>query len=278
MPAFLKVHELKQQFGAQEVLKGVSFEVERGEVLALIGGSGAGKSVILKHLDGLLDPLDGYVEIKGRRISNIPEKEKREIRKSIGFMFQQGALFDSLTVGENVAFPLREAGIKDPAEIARRVTDALASVGLTGHEDKMPANLSGGMIKRVAVARAIIMEPECLLYDEPTAGLDPIVTDSISYLIRDICKNKGITSIIVTHDMPGVTRVADKIVYLRQGAVYWTGTPQELLRATDPVLQQFLYGESGQDWSALHGLNVNLQQVLLQRAEQDCLHHHTPQT
>ncbi len=277
MPAFLKVHHLKQQFGAQEVLKGVSFEVEQGEVLALIGGSGAGKSVILKHLDGLLDPLDGYVEIKGRRISNATEEEKREIRRSIGFMFQQGALFDSMSVGENVAFPLHEAGIKDQSEIDRRVAKALAAVGLTGHEEKMPANLSGGMIKRVAVARAIITEPECLLYDEPTAGLDPIVTDSISFLIRDICKNKGITSIIVTHDMPGVTRVADKIVYLRQGEVYWTGTPQELLHATDPVLQQFLYGESGQDWASLHGLNVNLQQVLLQRAEQDCQPQQTPQ-
>ncbi|WP_302593002.1 ATP-binding cassette domain-containing protein, partial [uncultured Akkermansia sp.] len=199
MQPFIRVSQLKQSFGAQEVLKGVSFDVDKGELLALIGGSGAGKSVILKHLDGLIDPLDGYVDIDGRRISNVPEKVKREIRSKIGFMFQQGALFDSLSVGENVAFPLQEAGLKNEEELDSRISAALESVGLSGQEEKMPANLSGGMIKRVAVARAIVMTPECLLYDEPTAGLDPIVTDSISFLIRQICKDKGITTVIVSH-------------------------------------------------------------------------------
>ena len=236
MQPFIRVHQLRQSFGTQEVLKGVSFDVGKGELMALIGGSGAGKSVILKHLDGLMDPLDGYVEIDGRRISGAPEKIKKQIRSNIGFMFQQGALFDSLSVGENVAFPLREAGIRDENELDTRISAALDSVGLLGQQEKMPASLSGGMIKRVAVARAIITTPECLLYDEPTAGLDPIVTDSISFLIRQICKDKGITTVIVSHDMPSVIRIADKIVYLRNGEVYWTGTPEELLHSKDEIL------------------------------------------
>lgn len=168
-------------------------------------------------------------------------------------MFQQGALFDSLRVGENVAFPLREAGIRDENELDTRISAALDSVGLLGQQEKMPASLSGGMIKRVAVARAIITTPECLLYDEPTAGLDPIVTDSISFLIRQICKDKGITTVIVSHDMPSVIRIADKIVYLRNGEVYWTGTPEELLHSKDEILQKFLYGDSGENWAALSG-------------------------
>lgn len=269
MQPFIRVSQLKQSFGAQEVLKGVSFDVDKGELLALIGGSGAGKSVILKHLDGLMNPLDGYVDIDGRRISNVPEKIKREIRSKIGFMFQQGALFDSLSVGENVAFPLQEAGLKNEEELDSRISAALESVGLSGQEEKMPANLSGGMIKRVAVARAIVMTLECLLYDEPTAGLDPIVTDSISFLIRQICKDKGITTVIVSHDMPSVIRIADKIVYLREGTVYWTGTPEELLHSEDPVLKKFLYGDSGEDWASLAGMHENFQRVLLERAERE---------
>ncbi len=267
MQPFIRVHQLRQSFGTQEVLKGVSFDVGKGELMALIGGSGAGKSVILKHLDGLMDPLDGYVEIDGRRISGAPEKIKKQIRSNIGFMFQQGALFDSLSVEENVAFPLREAGIRDENELDTRISAALDSVGLLGQQEKMPASLSGGMIKRVAVARAIITTPECLLYDEPTAGLDPIVTDSISFLIRRICKDKGITTVIVSHDMPSVIRIADKIVYLRNGEVYWTGTPEELLHSKDEILQKFLYGDSGENWAALSGKNENFQRVLLERAE-----------
>lgn len=269
MQPFIRVHQLSQSFGTQEVLKGVSFDVGKGELAALIGGSGAGKSVILKHLDGLMDPKEGYVEVDGRRISHAPEKIKREIRSKIGFMFQQGALFDSLTVGENVAFPLQEEGVRDENLLDARVSAALDSVGLLGQQEKMPASLSGGMIKRVAVARAIVMTPECLLYDEPTAGLDPIVTDSISFLIRQICKSQRITTVIVSHDMPSVIRIADKIVYLRDGKVYWTGTPEELLHSRDEILQRFLYGESGEDWKALSGMHENFQKVLLERAERE---------
>lgn len=269
MQPFIRVHDLKQRFGTQEVLKGVNFEVGKGELVALIGGSGAGKSVILKHLDGLMDPVNGYVEIDGQRISYATNQIKRKIRSKIGFMFQQGALFDSLTVGENVAFPLREEGFKDDAQLDAKISTALESVGLAGQEDKMPSDLSGGMIKRVAVARAIVMTPECLLYDEPTAGLDPIVTDSISYLIRQICKSKNITTVIVSHDMPSVIRIADKIVYLRDGTVYWAGTPEDLLHAQDPTLQKFLYGESGENWAALNGTHENFQPILLDRANRE---------
>lgn len=269
MQPFIRVHQLRQSFGTQEVLKGVSFDVEKGELAALIGGSGAGKSVILKHLDGLMEPKGGYVEIDGRRLSHAPKKIKREIRGKIGFMFQQGALFDSLTVGENVAFPLREEGIRDENRLDSLISSALDSVGLLGQQEKMPASLSGGMIKRVAVARAIVSTPECLLYDEPTAGLDPIVTDSISFLIRQICKNRGITTVIVSHDMPSVIRIADKIVYLRDGEVYWTGTPEELLHSGDEILQRFLYGESGENWASMNGVHENFQRVLLERAERE---------
>lgn len=269
MQPFIRVHQLKQRFGTQEVLKGVSFDVNRGELVALIGGSGEGKSVILKHLDGLMDPVEGYVEIDGQRLSHVPEREKRQIRRRIGFMFQQGALFDSLSVGENVAFPLREEGIRNEGELNARIAAALDSVGLLGQEDKMPANLSGGMIKRVAVARAIVTTPECLLYDEPTAGLDPIVTDSISFMIRNICKSRNITTVIVSHDMPSVIRIADKIIYLKDGTIYWSGAPGELLHTEDPALQQFLYGEAGEDWAAIGRGRDNFQRVLLERAERD---------
>ncbi|QNB42364.1 ATP-binding cassette domain-containing protein [Akkermansia muciniphila] len=190
MQPFIRVHQLRQSFGTQEVLKGVSFDVGKGELMALIGGSGAGKSVIETsgRPDGPLGRLCGNRRQAHQRRAG---KNQKQIRSKIGFMFQQGALFDSLSVGENVAFPLREAGIRDENELDTRISAALDSVGLLGQQEKMPASLSGGMIKRVAVARAIITTPECLLYDEPTAGLDPIVTDSISFLIRQICKDKA---------------------------------------------------------------------------------------
>lgn len=252
---YISVKGITQRFGVQEVLKGVSFDVRRGELLALIGGSGAGKSVMLKHLDGLLDPIQGEILIEGKKISNVPEREKAILRKGLGLMFQNGALFDSMTVFENVAFPLREAGVHDEEEVELRVQSALDSVYLSNDGEKMPADLSGGMIKRVAVARAIIMEPDCLMYDEPTAGLDPIVTDSISYLIREINIRHNKTTIIVSHDMGSVLRIADRIVYLREGLVYWSGTPGELIESRDPVCSAFLRGDSGEDWRTLSSGN-----------------------
>lgn len=247
---YIKVENLTQSFGSQDVLKGVNFDVYRGELLVLIGGSGAGKSVILKHIAGLMDPIKGSVLVNGELMSNVSEKEKRPLRAQMGFMFQQGALFDSMNVFENVAFPLTEKGM-GRREIETRVQDALDSLGLSTHGDKMPANLSGGMIKRVAVARAMVTEPECLLYDEPTAGLDPIVTDSVSYMMRRICVQQGITTIVVSHDMESVMNIADRIIYLREGQIYWQGTPQEMIDSEDPTIQNFLNGSSGEDWSSL---------------------------
>lgn len=249
---YIRVDNITQQFGEQQVLRGVSFEVKRGEMLALIGGSGAGKSVILKHVAGLMDPLTGHVYIDGEEISNIPERKKFRLRAKLGVMFQGGALFDSMTVEDNVAFPLIEEGKWTNREIQEKVDVVLDSVGLAGHNLKMPANLSGGMIKRVAIARAMVTMPECLLYDEPTAGLDPIVTDSVSYLMRRICVDDNKTSIIVTHDMTSVMQVADRIIYLRNGTMYWTGTPKEMKESQDQVLQDFLQGNAHEDWTRLH--------------------------
>ncbi|MEG0332915.1 MAG: ATP-binding cassette domain-containing protein [Akkermansia sp.] len=264
---YIQVKNITQTFGTQEVLKGVSFDVHRGELLALIGGSGAGKSVILKHLIGLLNPLSGSVMIDGNPMSNVSDSKQAILRAKMGFMFQQGALFDSMTVAENIAFPLIEAGITNESEIARRVQEALDSVDLGTHGDKMPANLSGGMIKRVAVARAIVSNPECLFYDEPTAGLDPIVTDSVSYLIRKICVGNAITSIIVTHDMGSVIHIADRIIFLNQGRVYWEGTPEELLQTQDPFLYDFVVGHSGEDWKKIQSSNrPDFQKEMLQDA------------
>lgn len=246
---YIKVEGLTKSFGSQKVLDGVNLEVRRGELLAIVGGSGAGKSVLLKHLIGLLDPDEGSVQVEGKVVSNVSEKEKSFARSQIGFMFQQGALFDSMTVAENVAFPLNEKGGCSSRELEEEVNRALDSVGLGGHGEKMPANLSGGMIKRVAVARAIVSDPQCLLYDEPTAGLDPIVADSVSYLIRSLCVKKSITTLIVTHDMASVMHVADRIVYLRQGKVYWEGTPLEFVNSDDDLVKKFWQGSSGEDWS-----------------------------
>ena len=251
-------------------LDGVSLRIDRGEFVAIVGQSGSGKSTMMNVLGCLDVPTYGEYLLDGTDVSELSDTQLSRIRnKEIGFIFQQGALFDSLSVGENVAFPLREAGIRDENELATRISAALDSVGLLGQHEKMPASLSGGMIKRVALARAIITTPESLLYDEPTAGLDPIVTDSISFLIRQICKDKGITTVIVSHDMPSVIRIADKIVYLRNGEVYWTGTPEELLHSKDEILQKFLYGDSGENWAALSGKNENFQRVLLERAERE---------
>lgn len=270
---YIQVDEITQKFGSQEVLKGVSFEVRKGELLALIGGSGAGKSVILKHLVGLLDPLSGKVMIEGIQMSHVSESRKEILRAKIGFMFQQGALFDSMTVFDNVAFPLIESGVKDGREIERRVQVALEAVELGEHGDKMPANLSGGMIKRVAVARAIVSEPECLFYDEPTAGLDPVVTDSVSFLIRKICLGKQITSIIVTHDMASVIHIADRIIFLHQGKVYWSGSPEELMNTGDPMLRNFMDGRSGENWASLgDSSRPDFQKELLQAAYRERYH------
>ena len=240
----IKVCALKKKIEQQEILRGVDLEVRTGETLALIGRSGGGKTVLLKHMIGLMEPDAGEIWIHGENIIGMNERQLGAIREKVGILFQGAALFDSMTVEENILFPLREAGERDPKMLRSRVAEMLEVTEMEGHEDKMPESLSGGMKKRVGLARAIIRRPSCVLYDEPTAGLDPVVADSINKLIRCLQGRFGITSIVVTHDMKSAFDVADQIAYLHQGRVYFHGTPSELQQSKDPLIQDFLLGRS----------------------------------
>lgn len=242
---FLEMRGIEKSFGSQQVLRGVDLDVYRGETLVLLGGSGGGKSVLMKHMVGLLQPDEGTVTLEGKVISELSERELSWARRKISMMFQNGALFDSLTVGGNIAFPLVEAGVKDAEEISKRVEEALRIVKLPQQEGKMPSDLSGGMRKRVALARAVVEKPCCVLYDEPHAGLDPVTGDSIDRLIRDLAKDHGITNVVITHEIRSVFRIADRIVFMKEGLVYWVGTPEELQASQDPVLVNFIEGRSG---------------------------------
>ena len=248
--AMIAVRGLKKRIGRQEILLGVDLTVAKGETLAIIGRSGGGKSVLLKHLIGLMTPDAGEVWIDGENIIGLSERQLAAIRRKVGILFQSGALFDSMTVEENIAFPLEEAGERDPAKIAERVREMLEVIELEGEEKKMPVNLSGGMKKRVGLARSIIRQPSCILYDEPTSGLDPVVSDSINRLIRRLQKRFGVTSIVVTHDMTSAFHIADHIAYLHEGRIYFYGTPQELHASTDPLIQDFMLGRSERETTA----------------------------
>lgn len=238
------VDSLVQTIGGQEILRGFSLKVYEGETLVLLGRSGGGKSVFLRHLIGLLKPVSGTIIFEGENIATLEERQLEPVRKSIGMLFQNGALFDSLSVAENVAFPLREHGVTDEAVISQKVGEALHMVNLKGHQHKMPVNLSGGMRKRVALARALISQPRIMLYDEPTAGLDPIVADSIDVLIRRLQRKLGVTSIVVTHDMKSALAIADHIALLHDGRCYFYGTCDQLRESTDPVIRDFVEGRS----------------------------------
>ena len=240
----IAVRSLKKKIGLQEILCGVDLEVRAGETLVLIGRSGGGKTVLLKHMIGLMEPDSGEILIHGQNIVGLNERQLGAIREKVGILFQGGALFDSMTVEDNIAFPLREAGERDPKIVQSRIAEMLEVTEMEGHQDKMPESLSGGMKKRVGLARAIIRRPSCVLYDEPTAGLDPVVADSINRLIRCLQQRFGITSVVVTHDMKSAFDVADRIAYLHQGRVYFHGTPGELRESTDPLIQDFLLGRS----------------------------------
>ena len=240
----IRVCSLKKKIGRQEILRGVDLEVRTGETLVLIGRSGGGKSVLLKHIIGLMEPDSGEIWIHGENIIGMNERQLGTIREKVGILFQGAALFDSMTVEENILFPLREAGERDPKVLRSRVAEMLEVTEMEGHEDKMPESLSGGMKKRVGLARAIIRRPSCILYDEPTAGLDPVVADSINRLIRCLQQRFGITSVVVTHDMKSAFDVGDRVAYLHQGCVYFHGTPGELRQSTDPLIQDFLLGRS----------------------------------
>jgi phospholipid/cholesterol/gamma-HCH transport system ATP-binding protein len=240
----IAVRSLAKKIGEQEILRGVDLEVARGETLAIIGRSGGGKSVLLKHLVGLMEPDAGEIWIEGQNIIGLTERQLGAVREKIGILFQGAALFDSMTVAENIAFPLREAGVRNPKVLREKVREMLDVVELEGQEEKMPESLSGGMKKRVGLARSIVRRPSCVLYDEPTSGLDPVVSDSINRLIRRLQKRLGMTSVVVTHDMKSAFDVANHVAYLHEGRIYFYGTPNQLHQTSDPILQDFLLGRS----------------------------------
>jgi len=243
----IRLEEIQKQLGTQHVLRGVDLDIFSGETMVLIGASGGGKSVILKHITGLMRPDSGRVIIGKQDISQLNEKGLAVIRQKVGVLFQNGALFDSMSVGQNVAFPLRERGEKNITTLTEKVTEALRLVGLEEHINKMPNALSGGMRKRVALARAMIAKPESILYDEPTAGLDPVSTGSIDSLIIQMQKDYGITSVVVTHDMKSARTIAVRIAFLRKGSVYFCGTPEEMDASDDPVIHDFINGHPSEE-------------------------------
>lgn len=240
----IEVQELHKRLGTQDVLRGVNLSITRGQTCVILGRSGCGKSVLLKHLIGLLQPTRGCVVIDGENISVLPERKLLQVRRKVGMLFQSGALFDSMTVEQNLAFPLREQGIRDPKVLNERVTEALDMVDLLGSEKKLPESLSGGMRKRVGLARTIVGRPACILYDEPTTGLDPITSDSINHMIRRLQRRLNVTSVVVTHDMKTAFHCADHVMMLHEGRVYFSGEIEELKASTDPVINDFIEGRS----------------------------------
>jgi phospholipid/cholesterol/gamma-HCH transport system ATP-binding protein len=238
----IEVRDLKKSFGANAVLSGVSFRVEPGETVVVIGRSGCGKSVLLKHLIGLLKPQSGAVLIDGEDLVPMDERQLLRVRRNFGMLFQGAALFDSLTVAENVGFALRRGGNFPEREIRQRITEALEMVDLRDVEEKKPAELSGGMRKRVGLARAIVYRPQVLLYDEPTTGLDPIVADSIDRMIIRICAQLSVTSVAVTHDMRSARRIGQRILMLHEGRIHASEAPERLFESEDPIVRQFVNG------------------------------------
>jgi len=237
---FIKYRGLRKSFGRKEVLKGIDLAIERGETIVIMGGSGTGKSVLIRHTIGLHKPDAGEVWVDGIEISAFNEDQLMPIRRKIGMLFQGGALFDSMDVHENVAFSLREHTAMDEASISARVREVLDLVELEDVETLAPSDLSGGMRKRVALARAIALSPQGILYDEPTTGLDPITADAINKLIRSLQKALNVTSVVVTHDIQSAFTVGDRIAFLSEGELCWVGTIDEARTAREPRLREFL--------------------------------------
>ena len=240
----IEVRDLKKRFGTHPILDGVSFRIEKGESVVIIGRSGGGKSVLLKHLIGLLKPDAGQVLIEGEDIVHMNERELLRVRHKFGMLFQSAALFDSMTVAENVGFAFRRDRSLPEKEIRRKVAEVLEMVDLPGTEDKKPSELSGGMKKRVGLARAIIYQPRIVLYDEPTTGLDPMVSDSIDQLILRVRDRLDVTTVVVTHDMRSTRRLGQRILMLHNQRIYATGTPDEIFNSQDPVVRRFIEGVS----------------------------------
>ena len=245
MTTILEYIDIHKSFGPKVIYKGLNLTINKGETLCIIGGSGTGKSVMIKMLVGLLRPDQGKILAWGEDISEYDEKQMLPIRKRIAMLFQNGALFDSLSVAENIAYPLVEHKWGNEEKRAQRVSQVLEMVGLPGVEHQKPSELSGGMRKRVALARSIAVEPEVLLYDEPTTGLDPISIRRINGLIMDLQRKLGVTSIVITHEMPSVFTIADRVALVRDHQVAFIGTPEEIKNHPDPNIQEFIRGGEG---------------------------------
>jgi len=240
----IKISGLKKYFGPKRVLDGVDLDIDKGKITVIIGRSGEGKSVLIKHIIGLLKPDEGRILLDGQEISSMSERDWGEVRKRFGMLFQGAALFDSMTVGENVGFPLKEHTDLGDEDIMKIVGEKLRRVGLVGVEHMMPAELSGGMKKRVGLARAIVMDPEIVLFDEPTTGLDPIMSDSIADLVLDTQRSLQTTYILITHDIPFTYKIADKIAMLHEGRIIEQGSVEEMKKNPNPVVRQFLEGRA----------------------------------
>ncbi|MBN1231966.1 MAG: ABC transporter ATP-binding protein [Candidatus Coatesbacteria bacterium] len=243
----IKVSDLYRNFEDNSVLQGVNLNIYEGETLVIIGGSGSGKSVLLKHLIGLLKPEKGEVEVEGIKMSSVKQKDLFRIRRKFGMLFQGAALFDSLTVWENVGLGLIEHENMKKKEILPIVKEKLAMVGMSGIEELKPAELSGGMKKRVGLARAIAMNPEIILYDEPTTGLDPIMSDVINKLIRKLQKTLNVTSIVVTHDMKSAYHVGDRMAMLYEGKIIFDGSIENIKTSENPFIRDFIEGKSEEE-------------------------------
>lgn len=238
----IKIINLHKSFGGNKVLQGINLEIRKGENMVIIGQSGSGKSVLIKHLIGLMKPDRGEIYVDGVEITRLKRSKLYKIRKKFGMLFQSAALFDSMTVAENVKFGLDRYTNLTESEKKKRVSQALEMVGLKNTGDLMPHELSGGMKKRVGLARAISYNPEIMLYDEPSTGIDPIRADAINDLIVNLKKEMGVTSIVITHDMTGTFKVADRISMLYKGVIIETGTPEEIKKNSNPIVQQFIKG------------------------------------
>ncbi|MGB0768197.1 MAG: ABC transporter ATP-binding protein [Phycisphaeraceae bacterium] len=243
----VRIQNLHKAFGKTKVLTGISLDIERGKTTVILGPSGTGKSVMLKHIVGLIKPDAGEVTFDGTRVDTLSEDELVGIRKRIGYLFQLGALFDSMTIGENIAFPLVEHTRMDAEHREACVKRVLGLVGLEGYQDKMPAELSGGQQRRVALARAIVLQPCMVLYDEPTTGLDPVRADVINELILALTRTMGITSVVVTHDMASANKIADRMLLVHSGEIICDGKPEQFRASDNAVVQRFINGEADRD-------------------------------
>ncbi len=240
---FIRYLNLYKSFGKKEVLRGLDLDIRHGETIVILGGSGSGKSVLLKHTIGLLRPDAGEVYVDGDEITQLDEAQLIPVRRKVGVLFQAGALFDSMNVYENVAFALKEHTDMPEEEIAEKVKEKLSLVEMDNVEHLMPSDLSGGMKKRVALARAIAIEPQAILYDEPTTGLDPIIAGNINKMIRNLQQQLEVTSIVVTHDITSAFTVADRVAFLYEGKIKFLGTVEEAKNTDEPLLINFIRGE-----------------------------------